>query len=61
MSKLEQAFELFDNYNRQSPDKIISDGKEYPAEYFYALMLHKWVKKLDPNCGAVILKVALDI
>ena len=55
MSKLEQAFELFDNYNRQSPDTVTSEGTQYPAEYFYALKLHEWVLKLEPEANEALL------
>ncbi len=55
MSKLEQAFNLFDDYNRNSPEMVFSDGDSYPAEYFYALKLHEWVIKLEPNASEALL------
>ena len=55
MSKLEQAFSLFDAYNQQSPEKLVWEGKEYPSEYFYALKLHDWVKKLEPHAPESLL------
>src|ERR1044071_1316713 len=55
MTRLEKAFELFDAYNRQDPHKIIWEGVEYPAEYFYALQLYNWVIKLEPNAGETLL------
>lgn len=55
MTKLEQAFELFDNYNKQSPEQIAWEGEVYPSEYFYALQLHKWVKRLDPDASEPLL------
>lgn len=55
MSKLEEAFELFDDYNRKSPETVLSDGVKYPAEYFYALKLYEWVKKLDSNASEALL------
>jgi hypothetical protein len=55
MRKLEQAFSLFDAYNQQSPEKIVWEGKEYPSEYFYALKLHEWVIKLEPNAPESLL------
>jgi RimJ/RimL family protein N-acetyltransferase len=51
VSQLDQAFSLFDDYNRKSPDHLISKGVTFPTEYFYALQLHEWVKKLDPNAS----------
>jgi predicted SnoaL-like aldol condensation-catalyzing enzyme len=55
MTKLEQAFQLFDDYNRNSPETVSRDGKTYPAEYFYALKLHEWVEKLDPAASEALL------
>jgi hypothetical protein len=47
MDKLQIAFDLFDRYNQQDPNMVIWDAHTYPAEYFYALELYKWVVKLD--------------
>lgn len=55
MNKMEKAFELFDAYNQQDPHRVTWEGKEYPAEYFYALQLYNWVKKLEPNAGEALL------
>lgn len=55
MNKLEKAFELFDAYNKQDPHAISWKGVTYPAEYFYALQLYDWVKKLEPTAGEVLL------
>lgn len=55
MNKLEQAFELFDNYNKRSPGRIVWEGQEYPVEYFYAVKLHEWVKKLAPDADESLL------
>ena len=55
MSKLDQAFKLFDDYNRNSPETVVSAGVPYPAEYFYALKLHDWVIKLEPNASETLL------
>lgn len=55
MNRLEQAFRLFDTYNQQGPGVIAWKGKEYPAEYFYALQLHEWVKRLEPQAGEPLL------
>lgn len=51
MNKLDQAFSLFDNYNRKSPEQLLINGVTISAEYFYALKLHEWVIKLDPNAS----------
>jgi hypothetical protein len=58
MSKLEKAIELFDAYNQQDPHKIRWNGEEYAAEYFYALQLYNWVKKLQPNASEPLLLAA---
>ncbi|MEI6946986.1 DUF4202 domain-containing protein [Paraflavisolibacter sp. H34] len=55
MSKLEKAFELFDAYNLQDPNSITWEGKDYPAEYFYALQLYKWIRKLAPQASEALL------
>ena len=55
MNRLEKAFELFDNYNKQDPRTINYNGNKHPYEYFYALQLHDWVKKLEPNAGEALL------
>ena len=48
MNTLETAFRLFDEYNQQDPHVFYWEGKQYPAEYFFALQLFNWVKKLEP-------------
>lgn len=58
MSKLETAFELFDEYNQQDPHTITWKDKEYAAEYFYALQLYNWVKVLEPDAGEHLLLAA---
>lgn len=55
MSKLEQAFQLFDEYNRQDPREVEWEGSAYPQEYFYALKLHDWVLKLDRDASEELL------
>lgn len=55
MTKLEQAFNLFDTYNQQDPSEVIWNGQHYPAEYFYAIKLYEWVKKLDPEASESLL------
>ncbi|RXK86821.1 DUF4202 domain-containing protein [Filimonas effusa] len=55
MEKLEQAFKLFDDYNRQSPGTIIHEGQEYATEYFYALKLYEWVLRLAPEASEPLL------
>ena len=55
MSKLDKAFELYDDYNKRSPERIVWDNVEYPIEYFYAIKLHEWVTKLDPEANQSLL------
>lgn len=55
MTKMEQAFHLFDTYNKQDPSRIIWDGSQYPSEYFYAIQLYEWVKKLNPEASEPLL------
>ena len=55
MDKLEKAFTLFDTYNKKSPEKIVWEGEEYPSEYFFALKLYDWVKKLEPDASESLL------
>jgi hypothetical protein len=55
IERTEKALELFDAYNKQDPNFITWDGIAYPAEYFYALQLYGWVKKLEPQAGEDLL------
>ena len=55
MSKLSKAFQLFDEYNKKDPHTLVWEGTEFPAEYFYALQLHKWVTKLSANASEALL------
>ena len=55
MSKLDKAFELFDNYNKRSPEQVVWENVAYPVEYFYALKLYEWVTKLDPEADESLL------
>jgi hypothetical protein len=55
MDKLQQAFELFDAYNKQDPTTLVWDGVTYPSEYFYAIELYNWVLKLDPKASEAVL------
>lgn len=55
MNKLEKAFELFDAYNKRDSHTISWKGDDYPVEYFYALQLYNWIKRLEPNAGEVLL------
>ncbi|MEJ7679499.1 MAG: DUF4202 domain-containing protein [Segetibacter sp.] len=55
MNKLEKAFELFDAYNKEDPHTISWKEVNFPSEYFYALQLYSWVKKLEPNASEILL------
>jgi len=55
MTKIEQAFRLFDTYNQQDPSRIIWNGDQYPSEYFYAIQLYEWVNKLNPEASEPLL------
>jgi hypothetical protein len=55
MGSLNKVFELFDAYNKQDPHTLAWEGVKYPAEYFYAVQLYNWVKKLQPNAGEALL------
>lgn len=55
MDKLEKAFALFDAYNKKDPITLTWDGITYPAEYFYAIELYKWVLKLEPQASEQVL------
>jgi hypothetical protein len=55
MEKLASAFELFDSYNKQDPHKLSFENQVFPAEYFYALQLYNWVKKLAPAASESLL------
>lgn len=55
MSRLQQAFELFDQYNKQSPEQIVWKGETFPSEYFYAVELYNWVRKIQPDANEYLL------
>lgn len=55
MDKLQQAFALFDEYNKQDPTTLIWNGQSYPSEYFYAIELYNWVLKLEPDTTEAVL------
>lgn len=55
MDKLEKAFTLFDAYNKKSPETIFWENQAFPSEYFYALKLYEWVKKLEPQASESLL------
>ncbi len=55
MSKLNEAIKNFDDYNLQDPNIFIWDGTSYPREYFFALKLYDWVKKLKPDASEELL------
>lgn len=55
MTKLEEAFKLFDDYNKRAPEMVTWDGVICPSEYFYALKLYDWVKKLEPEASEELL------
>lgn len=55
MNRIEKAFELFDEYNRHDPHQLVWQGESFAAEYFYALQLYNWVKKLEPAAGEFLL------
>jgi len=55
MSKLEEAFALFDEYNRRAPEQVTHKGNSYPSEFFYAIKLHEWVTKLEPEASESLL------
>jgi hypothetical protein len=55
MSKLQHAFEQFDNYNKTDPTIFEWEGVSYPQEYFLAIKLYDWVLKLDPDAGEELL------
>lgn len=55
MTRLEQAFELFDEYNKKGPEQLVWNGQSFPAEYFYAVELYNWVRKIEPDANEFLL------
>jgi hypothetical protein len=55
MDKMENAISYFDDFNKKDPNVIQYDGQDYPTEYFYALQLYNWVKKLEPGASEPLL------
>jgi len=55
MNKLDTAFQLFDDYNKQDPRGFEWQGISYPQEYFFAIKLYEWVLKLNPDADEELL------
>lgn len=55
MSKLEVAFILFDDYNKQDPRNFLWDNLSLPQEYFFAIKLYEWVLMLNPDADEALL------
>jgi len=55
MDNLQNAFHLFDEYNKQDPNVLTHDGVVYPEEYFYAQHVHRWVNTLQPGASEALL------
>lgn len=55
MGDINEAFQLLDGYNKQDPRRNARDGATTPVEYFLALRLHEWVRKLAPDAGENLL------
>jgi hypothetical protein len=55
MTKLAQAFQAFDNYNKKDPHTFVWGDLSYPQESFLALKLYEWVLKLNPNASEELL------
>ncbi len=55
MDKLSKALSLFDAYNKRDPNTLDVDGVTTPLEYFYALELHSWIQRLDPDADEALL------
>ena len=53
--KLEAAFKLFDTYNEKDPKQYTYNDTIFPQELFFAIQLHEWVKKLEPNAREALL------
>lgn len=55
MNQIEQAFHLFDEYNRQDPRILVWKNNSYPQEYAYSLMLHERLLSLHPFASEELL------
>lgn len=55
MDKLEIAFNKFDAYNLNDPNKMEWEGTSYAREYFLAIKLYEWVKKIEPAASQELL------
>src|SRR5690349_3972883 len=55
MEKMEKAMSYFDDFNKKDPNITHYDGQDYPTEYFHALQLYNWVKKLEPDASEPLL------
>jgi len=54
--RMQLAFAGFDEYNKRDPKVITTEGEgTVPEEYFFALQLYNWVKKLEPQASEALL------
>jgi len=53
--RLQQAFDLFDAYNKNDPNTFEWEGITYPQEYFLAVKLYDWVLQLKPDANEALL------
>ena len=58
MGDITRAIGLMDEYNKRDPRRIRVGGEDLPTEYFLALSLGDWVRKLDPAAGEPLLLAA---
>lgn len=55
MGKLEIAFKKFDEYNLRDPNQMEWEGISYAREFFLAIKLYEWVKKIAPDASEELL------
>jgi len=55
MTKLQSAFEKFDDYNIKDPNLFYWEGESHPREYFLAVRLYDWVRKIEPGASEELL------
>jgi Domain of unknown function (DUF4202) len=51
MPNLQQAFQAFDAYNAQDPNKEQHAGKDVPKELLYAQRMSAWLDRYSPNAA----------
>jgi len=48
-TRLEAAFQAFDDANAADPNKVVADGVEWPKELLYGRQMSRWMERFAPD------------